>query len=122
MIAWLATTHLYKLHEGWDNNRVIGLTYQGYFAGTFITTHGPRGWVGGFERSWWEGRAGPVRTMIGFRAGLVYGYDHRLGYVADAIPILPYAQPVALARWGPVSLDVSYTWVVASVTGGVTLW
>ena len=60
--------------------------------------------------------------MLGFRTGLVYGYDRRLGYVAEAVAILPYAQPLAMIRLGPASLDFSYTWVVVSVTGGLTLW
>lgn len=122
LIVGMITTHLYELDEAPTNNDAIGLVYGGVLGATFITTHGPRGFVIAFERAWLEGALGPVRTMLGFRAGLVYGYDERLFELADHTPILPYGQPVLLARAGPVSLDLTYTWVVVSLTAGVSIW
>lgn len=118
----MTTVHVYSLDEGFANNWAFGAIGNGFFGATFITTHGPRGWAAGFERAWAEGSWGPVRTMVGFRGGLVYGYDRRLGWVADKVPILPYGQPVLLARAGPVTVDLTYTWVVTSFTLGLTLW
>jgi hypothetical protein len=122
LIVVMTSAHLYELEEGWTENGALGLIAGGFFGASFITTHGPRGWVLGVERAWLEGSWGPARTMLGFRAGLVYGYDERLGSVAGAIPILPYAQPLAMLRLGPASLDLAYSWVVVSLTGGLTLW
>ena len=122
IVAGMLTTHLYELDEAPANNQAVGLIYRGVVGATFITTHGPRGFVLGFERAWLEGRLGPTRTMLGFRAGLVYGYDERLFGLAKHTPILPYGQPMFLVRAGPVSLDFTYTWVVVSLTAGISLW
>ena len=122
LIVGMITTHLYELDEAPTNNWAIGFVYRNVVGATFITTHGPRGWVLAFERAWLEGTLGPMRTMLGFRAGLVYGYDERLFPLAEHTPILPYGQPVFLVDAGPVSLDFTYTWVVVSLTAGITLW
>lgn len=114
--------HLYELDQGFKNNWAVGAVRGGFFAATFITTHGPRGWVAGIERAWLEGSVGPIGTMVGFRAGLVRGYDERLGRIAEELPILPYGQPVLMARLGPATLDFTYTWVVVSLTGGLAVW
>ena len=118
----MTTAHVYSLEEGFANNWAIGAVSDGFFGATFITTHGPRGWALGFERVWAEGSWGPIQTMAGFRSGLVYGYDRRLGWVAEELPILPYGQPVLLARAGPLTVDLTYTWVVFSFTFGAALW
>jgi len=122
ILAGMTSIHLYHLDEGWNGNGAVGLVAKGFFGATFITTNGPRGWVLGVERAWLEGAVGPVRTMLGFRTGLVYGYNRDLGYVAEWSPILPYIQPLALIRLGPATVDLAYTWVVVSLTGGLTLW
>ena len=57
--------------------------------------------------------------MLSFRTGLVYGYDGRLGWMAEKYPILPFVQPVVYGRIGPVSADLTYTWVVVSLTAGL---
>ena len=72
-----------------------------------------------------SGRRAPgarFKRWPGFRSGLVYGYDRRLGWVAEELPILPYGQPVLLARAGPLTVDLTYTWVVFSFTFGAALW
>jgi len=122
ILAGAFTIHLYNLGAAPTNSHSIGLIYNGVLGATFITTKGPRGWVVAFERAWLEGSWGPTRTMLGFRAGLVYGYDERLFAMAGILPIFPYGQPLALIRWGPASLDVTYTFVVVSATASVTFW
>lgn len=122
VLVGMITTHLYNLDELPTNNQAIGAMYRGVLGATFITTHGPRGFVAAIERSWFEGTLGPARTMFGFRAGLVYGYDERLFALAGKTPIMPYGQPVALIRLGPVSMDFTYTWVVVSLAAGISFW
>lgn len=122
IVAGMITTHLYELDETPANNQALGVVYKGVVGATFITTHGPRGFVLALERAWLEGRLGPTRTMLGFRAGFVYGYDERLFGLAEHAPILPYAQPMFLIRAGPLSLDFTYTWVVVSLTAGISFW
>lgn len=122
LIAGMTTMHVYQIDEGLRNNQAVGVVYVGFVGATFITTHGPRGFVLAAERSWREGRWGPVRTMVGFRAGLIYGYDERLFELARHTPILPYGQPVLLLQGGPLTVDLTYTWVVMSLTFGIRMW
>ena len=88
------TLHIDHADEGLSNDDLWGVMYRGGFAATFITTHGPRGYTVGLERNWASGERGPLAGMLGFRAGLVYGYDERLGWVAGKCPIIPLLQPV----------------------------
>ena len=119
LIIGMWTTHLNRERDGWQNDKTVALVYEGFYGGTFRTTHGPRAYSLGVERSWLTGSAGPVEGMIGFRTGLVYGYDGRLGWAAEKYPILPFAQPVLYARIGPLATDLTYTWVVLSVTAAL---
>ena len=113
------TLHIHHLDEGWSNDGAVALVYRGMYAATFETTHGPRAYSVGFERDWLSGRWGPLGAMVGFRTGLVYGYDGRLGWMAEKFPILPVAQPLLVAEIGPLTTDLTYTWVVLSLSGGV---
>ena len=45
----------------------------------------------------------------------MYGYDEELGSLAGEVPVLPYAQPTAFFRVGPLAAEIGYTWVVVSV-------
>lgn len=119
-VLWgMWTTHLNRPDDGWQNDQVLAVVYRGLYAATFRTTHGPRAYSLGVERMWAKTEEGPVVGMLGFRSGLVYGYDGRLGWMAERYPVLPFVQPVVYARVGPFTTDVTYTWVVISVTGGV---
>lgn len=119
-VIWgMWTTHLNREDDGWQNDRALGVVWNGLYAVTFETTHGPRAYSAGVERMWARTDDGPVAAMIGFRSGLVYGYDRRLGWMAEKYPVLPFAQPVLYARAGPFTTDLTYTWVVLSVTGGL---
>jgi hypothetical protein len=119
-VLWgMWSTHLNRKNDIWQNDEILALIYRGFYAGTFRTTHGPQAYSLGVERSWVEGSAGPLLGMVGFRAGLVYGYDRRLGWVAEKYPVLPFAQPVLYGRLGPLTTDLTYTWVVISLTAGL---
>jgi hypothetical protein len=118
----MVSFHIFYARNGWANNRVMGAVADGFFGATYINTYQTRGWTLGFERTWMEGHAGPLTAMVGFRAGLMYGYGERLGWLAEAVPILPFAQPILMGRAGPVTLDFSYTWVVLSFSAGLAVW
>lgn len=120
LIWGMSTVHLYKIHEGVSfDPTTVALVHDGFYGATFRTTHGPRGYSLGIERSWLSGSSGPFGGMIGFRGGLVYGYDHRLGWMAEKYPILPFVQPVLYGRIGRLTTDLTYTWVVMSLTAGL---
>jgi hypothetical protein len=113
------TWHLSKNRHGVQNDRILAVVYEGYFLGSFRTTHGPRAYTVGLERHWLSVGSKSFRGAVGYRLGLVYGYDGRLGWLAEAVPVLPFAQPLVYARAGPVSADLTHTWVVISVAAGV---
>ena len=46
-------------------------------------------------------------------------YDEQLGWMAGKSPILPMFQPMLYGRIGPLTADVTYTWVVVSITAGL---
>lgn len=119
LIAGMWTTHLNRDKDGWQNDRAVALVLDGFYGATFRTTHGPRAYSLGVERSWLSRSKGTLAGMLGFRTGLVYGYDRRLGWVAEKYPILPFAQPVLYARLGPLAADLTYTWVVVSLTAAL---
>ena len=119
LVGAMWTLHLHHLDEGWSNDGTVALIYRGLYAGTFETTHGPRAYSVGVERSWFSGDWRWAGAMLGFRTGLVYGYDGRLGWLADKYPVLPFAQPVIYTELGPVAADFTYTWVVVSLSAAV---
>lgn len=111
--------HVHHLEDGWSNDSAVGLAHRSLFAATFATTHGGRAWIAGIERQWASAQSEPIQAMLGFRIGLVYGYDGELGWLADATPILPTAQPVVYVGLGPIGLEATYSWVVFSLAGSV---
>jgi hypothetical protein len=119
VLAAMWTIHLNHLDDGHSNDSLYGVIWRGGYVATFDTTHGGRAYTVGVERDFVSGSVGPLGAMLGFRTGLVYGYDGELGWMAEAVPILPFAQPVVYARVGPLTADVTYTWVVMSLTAGV---
>ena len=119
-IIWAQwTLHLRYARKGLFYDSMVGVQYRGAFAATFITSYKERGVVVGMERQWFSGERGPLAGMLGFRAGLLYGYDEQLGWVAGKTPILPVFQPMLYGRLGPLTVDVTYTWVVMSLTAGL---
>ncbi len=113
------TWHLSENREGVQNDRILAVVYRGYFAGTFRTSHGPRGYAIGVERDWLSHEAGHFGVGAGFRLGFIYGYDGRLGWLAEAMPLLPFAQPLVRARVGPIVMDLTQTWAVVSIATAV---
>ncbi len=111
--------HLRRAHQGFFYDGLVGIQYRGAFAATFVTSYERRGVVAGFERKWFSGESGPLAGMLGFRAGLLYGYDERLGWIAGKTPILPVFQPMLYGRLGPLTVDFTYTWVVVSLAAGL---
>ena len=91
-VLWaMWTLHIHHVDDGISNDNLVGVMYRGGYAATFITTHGPRGYTLGLERNWVSGERGPLAGMLGFRAGLLYGYDERLGWWRGNIQSYPFS-------------------------------
>jgi hypothetical protein len=102
-----------------DANNGLGIQYRGLFAFTCVNSFERRTWVVGVERVWAEGRRGPAAFMLGYRVGLIRGYDTRLFQVAGETPVLPFAGTVALFRLGPLGGEVSWVYQAVSLVGAV---
>jgi hypothetical protein len=119
-VIWAGwSLHLRWAHQGFFYDGLVGVAYRGVFAGAFTTSYEDWGFLAGIERKWFGAERGPLAGMLGFRTGLIYGYDEQLGWMAGKSPILPMFQPMLYGRLGPLTADVTYTWVVVSITAGL---
>lgn len=109
------TTHLRDVRRGLDSNALIGLALKGYYGATFINSFGDRSFALGIERIWIRGE-GSFSVSLGYRAGLVAGYDERLMPFAGKTPVLPMAQVVGNLDHRKLGIDLAYAGVVASLS------
>jgi hypothetical protein len=110
------STHLRHLDEGVDGNSLLGIAYRGYFGATFINSWGDRALAAGVQRSFTRPQRGPLTTALGYRAGLVTGYDERFLSLAGKTPVLPFAQVVGSLDYRRIGVEVAYAGIVVSVT------
>jgi hypothetical protein len=102
-----------------ESNNGFGVQYRSVFAFTCVNSFERRTYALGVERVWTEARRGPFGAMLGFRVGLIHGYDTELFRVAGETPVLPFAGTVALFRVGPVGGEVSWVYQAVSLVGAV---
>ncbi len=104
-----------------ESNNGFGLQYRSFFAFTCVNSFEKRTYAVGVERVWYQSGAGRLGIMVGYRAGLIRGYDTRLFEVAGKTPVLPFAGAVALLRLGPIGGEVSWVYRAVSLVGAVFL-
>jgi hypothetical protein len=102
-----------------ETNNGAGLQYRSLLAFTCLNSFDHRTYVAGVERVWLEARRGVFAAMLGFRVGLIRGYDTELLQVAGDTPVLPFAGTVALFRLGPVGGEISWVYRAVSLVGAV---
>jgi hypothetical protein len=102
-----------------ESNNGFGAQYRSFFGFTCVNSFERRTYALGVERVWAETRSGPLGIMLGFRAGLIHGYDTRLFRIAGETPLLPFAGTVLLLRAGPVGGEVSWVYQAVSLVGAV---
>jgi hypothetical protein len=102
-----------------ETNNGLGIQYRSLFAFTCVNSFDRRTYVAGAERVWLQGRRGHLGAMLGFRIGLIRGYDTELLQVAGETPVLPFAGTVALLRLGPIGGEVSWVYRAVSLVGAV---
>ncbi len=103
----------------WQTNNGLGVQYRSLFAFTCKNSFDRRTYVAGVERIWFEAHRGGLAVILGFRVGLIRGYDTELLQIAGETPILPFAGTVALFRVGPVGGEVSWVYQAVSLVGAV---
>jgi len=108
------TIHFRDLDRGLDNNWVLGLSWGRFYGATFVNSFGKRAYSLGVQRTVarWDSRI--VSAGLGYRAGLVTGYDGRLFHLAGETPVLPLVQPLITLDTNRLGLELSYAGVIAS--------
>lgn len=87
-----------------------GLVWGQWFGATFINSYDERAFIAGIERSWASTRPGTVEAGVGYRVGLVTGYDERLIAWAKHTPVLPFGGLLLWSDVGPLGVDVFYVY------------
>ena len=115
LYAGMWTTHLKDDAVVLDSNWAIGLTAGGYFAAAFLNSYGEPAFAGGLQRTLVSSAPRAVIASVGYRLGVITGYDGRLMRVARKTPVLPLVQPFAMLDVHRVGIEVSCTFVIVSV-------
>jgi hypothetical protein len=109
------STHLRDIGRGLRQNWLVAAGWRGWYGGTFINSFGDRSFVAGIERTVARGSGGPVIPGVGYRLGIVTGYDERFIGIAGRVPALPMAQVTGEVAVGPTAVEVGWAGLVASL-------
>jgi hypothetical protein len=102
-----------------DWTRGFGAQVSHWFVATFVNSYDARGWVGGLERYWLERTRGVLTFGVGYRVGVVTGYDERLFELARHTPVLPFVGLLVWGDAGPIGVDVFYVYRAITFEGSL---
>lgn len=110
------TAHVRHISGGLDSNRLIGVSARGFYGATFVNSYGNRSLSAGIQRSLAESTRGSLAPSVGFRLGLVTGYDERLTGLAARTPVLPLVQVVGRVEHGRLGAELGYSGLALSLS------
>ncbi len=93
-----------------EGRQGFGLHWRGWYVASFVNSYTERAYAAGLERDWYSVRDGATALGVGYRLGVVTGYDERLFSVARHSPVLPFAGILAWVDAGPVAVDAFYVY------------
>lgn len=102
-----------------DWTRGGGVQFSQWFLATFVNSYDDRSFIAGLERYWLERKAGFLDFGVGYRVGLLTGYDERLFELAKYTPILPFGGILGWVDVGPIGLDSFFVWRALTVEAAV---
>jgi hypothetical protein len=106
--------HFLKGNEEYETeNNLIGISYGGYFFGTFINSYDDRTWSGGVQRDFYRNRWRRLKLDSGYRAGLLYGYDTITIPDTKLGPLFQVYADVSYRQFG-----LQFSWALEVVTAG----
>jgi hypothetical protein len=88
----------------------VAFSWSQWFLATFINSYDERSFIGGIERTWIRSERGPFAAGLGYRVGVVTGYDERLVSWGEHTPVLPFAGVLLWTDFGPVGVDLYYVY------------
>jgi hypothetical protein len=119
--AGLWVFHVERPDDGLRQHHLLALSWRGVYLATFMSSQGGRIWGLGASRTVLESDKGDTELSLGYRIGVVRGYDRRFLELAERWPVLPAAEIVAGLRYRRGGVLFSYAGVVASVGGFIPL-
>jgi hypothetical protein len=99
--------------------RGAGFQASGWFGGAFMNSYDDLSLIAGIEREWGAWRAGAFAMGVGYRAGLLSGYDRELFALADKTPVLPFVGLDVWLQTGPVGVDVFYVYRALAIEASI---
>jgi hypothetical protein len=99
-----------------SNHQMLGVVLKGYFVGTFLTSHDNRGWAAGVQRDVYRDNWRGFTWEVGYRAGLVYGYEQLSISETKLFPLLLLYGDVGYEKIG-----LQFSWTASVVTAGFYL-
>ena len=94
-------------------NNLLGVSYGGYYFGTFINSYDDRTWSGGVQRDVYGSRWRRLNLDTGYRAGLLYGYDTLTLPDTKLGPLFQVYADVSYRQFG-----LQFSWASEVVTAG----
>jgi hypothetical protein len=91
----------------------LGLTYKGIFGGTFENSRADRTWALGVQRDFYRTAWGPFNTEIGYRFGMMYGYEKMQLWDSGLFPLFQVYTDVRYKNIG-----LQFSWGGSAVTFG----
>lgn len=93
-----------------DPTRGVGVQVSSWFGASFVNSYGRRAYVAGLERNWATHTTSTFGLGVGYRAGVVTGYDAELVNIARHMPLLPFAGLLVWGDLGPIGIDAFYVY------------
>jgi len=96
-----------------NNNWLIGLNIEGFFLGTFINSYDKRSWAAGVERRVWAtGKKNGLNASVGYRLGLMTGYEERFTMFFGHSPVILFPEFISNLAYKNVGFQIGYSWTV----------
>jgi hypothetical protein len=96
-----------------------GMQHDGWFGGVFVNSYDRLSVIAGVEREWLSLRSPRLGVGVGYRAGLLTGYDRQLFELAEKTPVLPFVGLDVWLQTGPIAVDVFYVFRALSVEASI---
>jgi len=122
LYAGMWSVHLRDLEPTPTANHLLALAHEGFFVGTFVNSFHDRGMAAGLQREFTRWEWDQAVTSVGWRGGMVTGYDERLlGGLGDQSPLVPFLQVLWNVDWRRVGVEFSWSGIVVSAATNVRL-
>ncbi|MGI9274626.1 MAG: hypothetical protein ACR2PT_07235 [Endozoicomonas sp.] len=109
------TLHFSSGKDQEDENQLLGVSWNGYYGGTFINTHSDRVISAGWQRTLFQQRYGEVEVEAGYRAGMMYGYTKYLQlFETRFFPLFQTLLDIEYKQFG-----IEFSWAGVVFTAGI---